>query len=238
MAPMRGLYPIVDLDTLAARGLDPLSFAEQVLSARPALLQLRAKRQTPRAVLGLLHALRPLCRAAGTLLFANDRPDLALLAEADGVHIGQEDLPLDELRKLPGRLKVGVSTHDLEQLQAALESRPDYVAFGPVFATRSKALAEPSVGLAALGEASRRAAAAGVPLVAIGGITLDRAPLVLAAGADSAAVITDIVTSQDPKSRTQNWLAATSPWRGLSTEYPQGYNFPLPLDRERPSRGS
>src|SRR5688572_585280 len=110
MTRMRGLYPIVDLDSLSKNGVAALELTAAVLSARPPLLQLRAKHQTPREVLELLRRVRPLCRAAGTLLFANDRPDLALLAEADGVHVGQDDLPLEDVRRLPGSLRVGVST--------------------------------------------------------------------------------------------------------------------------------
>src|SRR5690349_2950293 len=150
MTPLRGLYPIVDLDTLSPRDISPLRFAEAVLTARPALLQLRAKHQPPRVVLDLLEQLKPLCERAGTLLFANDRPDLALLAKTDGVHVGQDDLPLTEVRRLPGRLLVGVSTHDHAQLAEALAQKPDYAAFGPIFATRSKQGADPELGLAEL----------------------------------------------------------------------------------------
>ncbi len=196
-----GLYPLVDLDALEARGIPPLAFADAVLAVRPSLLQLRAKGAAPRRSLELLRELLPRCRAAGTLLFANDRPDLAALAGADGVHVGQSDLPMAEVRRLMPGLLVGVSTHDLDQLARALAERPDYVAFGPVFATRSKALPEPVVGLDGLARAGALARQAGCPLVAIGGIDLARAPSVapqarlgaviaelLAAGADPPAI--------------------------------------------------
>jgi len=110
------------------------------------------------------------------------------LAECDGVHIGQEDLPLPLVRKLAPGLLVGVSTHSLEQLASALDDEPDYVAFGPVFATASKERPDPSVGLALLAEAHGAAQRAGIPLVAIGGINLERAPKV-AEHAELAAVI-------------------------------------------------
>ncbi len=171
--PAPRLYPIVDVDVLAGRGLDPVAFAERVLEARPAALQLRAKSLGARDTLTLLRALRPLTLRSGTELFANDRPDLALLAEADGVHLGQSDLPLADAQKLAGRLKIGVSTHDEAELEAALALGPAYVAFGPVFATASKARPEPTVGLDGLARAAERARAAGVPLVAIGGIGPD-----------------------------------------------------------------
>ncbi len=192
MARMRGLYPIVDLDTLAMRNVAPLQLAEAVLTARPPILQLRAKHQTPRVVLELLTALKPLCARAGTLLFANDRPDLALLAGVDGVHVGQDDVPLEAVRRLPGSLRVGVSTHDEQQLQAALALRPDYVAFGPIFATQSKDGADPALGLDRLARAADLAHAANIPLVAIGGLTLNLAPQ-LARHSLLAAVISDLL---------------------------------------------
>ncbi len=192
MAGVRGLYPIVDLDSLAGRGLDPLAFAALVLSVAPRLLQLRAKRAAPRDVLTLLRALKPLCARRGTLLIANDRPDLALLGGADGVHVGQTDLPIAEVRRFSSELKVGISTHDLEQLEAALAEAPSYVAFGPIYATASKENPEPVVGLERLARASELARAAGVPLVAIGGITLERGPDVARADA-LGAVIGDLL---------------------------------------------
>jgi thiamine-phosphate pyrophosphorylase len=192
MARMRGLYPIVDLDTLEKRNVPPLSFAAAVLTARPPLLQLRAKNQAPRAVLELLEELKPLCARSGTQLFANDRPDLALLARVDGVHVGQDDLPLEAVRRLPGNLRVGVSTHDEHQLRDALALKPDYAAFGPVFLTTSKVGADPAQGLAALTRAATLARAAGVPLVAIGGLTLSVAPELALRGA-MAAVISDLL---------------------------------------------
>jgi thiamine-phosphate pyrophosphorylase len=211
MTRMRGLYPILDLDTLARRSIAPLRFAEAVLTARPPLLQLRAKQQTPRAVLQLLTELKPLCARAGTLLFANDRPDLALLAGVDGVHVGQDDVPLEAVRRLPGALRVGISTHDASQLASALGQRPDYVAFGPIFATQSKQHADPALGLEALAHASALAQTAGVPLVAIGGLTLPLAPE-LGKLQLLAAVISDLLADGDAAAaiaaRAVAWQAA------------------------------
>jgi thiamine-phosphate pyrophosphorylase len=211
MARMRGLYPIVDLDTLARRSIAPLAFAEAVLTARPPLLQLRAKRQTPREVLQLLTELKPLCERCGTLLFANDRPDLALLAGVDGVHVGQDDVPLSAVRRLPGALRVGVSTHDHAQLATALAERPDYVAFGPIFSTTSKENADPALGLEALARASEQARAAGVPLVAIGGLTVSLAAE-LGEGPLLAAVISDLLADGDAvaaiAARARAWQTA------------------------------
>ncbi|MDF3068246.1 MAG: thiamine-phosphate diphosphorylase [Polyangiaceae bacterium] len=211
MTLRRGLYPIVDLDTLSQRDISPLRFAEAVLTARPPLLQLRAKRQAPREVLSLLGELQPLCERAGTLLFANDRPDLALLAGTSGVHVGQDDVPLRDVRRLPGSLRVGVSTHDHEQLAAALDEKPDYAAFGPIFATRSKQGAEPALGLSALGRAAELAHAAQVPLVAIGGLTLEEAAELGRLGV-IAAVISDLLAGGDAPSaiaeRANAWQRA------------------------------
>ncbi len=211
MARMRGLYPIVDLDTLAKWNVTPLTFAEAVLTARPPILQLRAKHQMPRLVLELLTQLKPLCAQAGTLLFANDRPDLALLAGADGVHVGQDDVPLEAVRRLPGQLRVGVSTHDEAQLVAALALGPDYVAFGPILATSTKAGADPALGLAAIGRAAELAHAANVPLVVIGGLTLSVAPQ-LARHALLVAVISDLLADgTDPSAiaaRSTAWQDA------------------------------
>jgi thiamine-phosphate pyrophosphorylase len=193
---VRGLYPIVDVDSLRALGAGPhgpglnavVAFAKRVLLARPPLLQLRAKHESTRDTLELLRALRPLCSESGVRLIANDRPDLAALARCDGVHIGQDDLPLPLVRLIAPGLLVGVSTHSLEQLAAALAEKPDYVAFGPVFSTASKERADPSVGLELLAQAHAAARRAGIPLVAIGGITLERAAQV-AEHCELAAVI-------------------------------------------------
>ncbi len=192
---LRGLYAILDLDTLEARGLHATDAANAILEARPCALQLRAKHASARDSLALLDALLPLCRAAGVPLFMNDRPDVALLAGVDGVHLGQDDLPLADLRRLfeltDRRLWVGVSTHDLEQLRRALALGPDYVAFGPVFATRSKQNPDSVVGLERLEAMHALSREAQIPLVGIGGITAERAADV-ACRAEAGAVIAEL----------------------------------------------
>jgi thiamine-phosphate pyrophosphorylase len=172
---MRGLYAIMDVDFLRTAEVPWLAFAEEVLAARPAVLQLRAKSAGARETLERLRALKPLCARAKVPLFANDRPDLAVLAGCDGVHVGQEDLPVIEVRRFARSLRIGVSTHDLVQLDAALQEKPDYVAYGPVFPTSSKEHPSPVVGLDGLRAAAERASLRAVPLVAIGGIDLTRA---------------------------------------------------------------
>jgi thiamine-phosphate pyrophosphorylase len=169
---MRGLYAIVDVATLTRLDLSVTDVASALMAARPAALQLRAKDLAPRETLQLLRALHPICRTAGVPLFANDRVDLAALAGCEGVHVGQDDMPIATIRRMAPELRVGVSTHSPEQVRRALADRPDYIALGPIFETSSKAHADPVVGVETL-----RAVAADcpVPLVAIGGIDLARA---------------------------------------------------------------
>jgi thiamine-phosphate pyrophosphorylase len=196
---MRGLYAIVDVDSLERRGLDPVRFASAVLTAKPAALQLRAKGALPRQVLGLLRELKCACRRAGVPLVANDRADLAALVGCDMVHVGQTDATVEQVRRIAPGVGVGISTHDLGQLEAALSERSAYVAYGPVFPTASKANPEPAVGLDGLAQAAQLARGR-APLVAIGGIGLEQAESI-ARLADAAAVIAALLPpegAQDP----------------------------------------
>jgi thiamine-phosphate pyrophosphorylase len=208
---VRGLYAIVDTKLLASRGVDPLAFARAMLPARPAALQLRAKDLSAREMLALLRALGPLCRHAGVPLVANDRADLAALGCCEVVHIGQEDLPYELVHRIAPQLGVGISTHTTEQLTRALASKPRYVAYGPVFETTTKSNPDPVVGLEGLRHASRMARAAGIPLVAIGGITLSRVHEI-AELADACAVISDLFpagsTLDDVTQRARAFQAA------------------------------
>ena len=195
---LRGYYAILDLPGEAPE--DParlLARAEARLAARPACLQLRAKRMRAVDLRRTAALLLPACHAAGVPLCVNDRLDLALAAGADGVHLGQNDLPLaDALRIRPNRqFFVGISTHDLAQAQVAAREGADYIGFGPVFATQTKADADPVVGLDRLGEVC---AAVSLPVVAIGGITLANVDAVAATGAAAAAVIAAIDQAADP----------------------------------------
>ncbi|AUX40892.1 thiamine-phosphate diphosphorylase [Sorangium cellulosum] len=202
---MRGLYAIVDTDSLARRGLDPRAFAEAVLDARPAAIQLRDKRGGAARMLSLLRAIQPLAARAGVPLYANDRADLAVLARCDGVHVGQDDLPVAAVRRLAEAagtsLRVGLSTHTRAQLEAALQDplgHLDYVAVGPIFATSSKERPDAVVGLDALASLSAlvEQARPGLPVVAIGGISLERAREV-GARCSAAAIIAALLPEQD-----------------------------------------
>ena len=183
----RGFYAVLDRDdeTLA-----------RTLAAHADVLQIRIKPGTPDEILKVARMARRVCDDAGILLFVNDRIDLALAARADGVHLGQTDMPLRQARALVGdRLKIGVSTHDLAQMQRACEGSPDYVAFGPVFATTTKANPDPVVGLEGLAAAVRVAGT--VPVVAIGGITPRARDGVFATGASAICSISGVNGAAD-----------------------------------------
>jgi thiamine-phosphate pyrophosphorylase len=205
MHALRGYYAILDLvDPPDAGGGEAgdatvtaaLARAGRLLAARPCALQIRGKRWPAAALRDLARALLPAVRAAGVPLCVNDRLDVALASGADMVHLGQDDLPLGEARRIAaGRLAIGVSTHDPAQAAAAAAGGADYIGYGPVFATASKANPDPLVGLEGLRLA---AASVAVPVVAIGGITVERAVAVAAAGAAAAALIAAIDRAPDP----------------------------------------
>lgn len=208
---MKGLYAIVDVGLTLARGLPILAYAQALLLGKPCALQLRAKDTCAREQLGLLRELAPLARSAGVPLFANDRPDLAALAGCDGVHVGQDDAPLELVRGLSPALVAGVSTHNMDQLIRALELRPDYVAMGPIFATTTKANADPVVGLALLAQAHSAALARGIPLVAIGGIHAANIASV-AAHASAVALVSELL----PRAPTSTMADVTAHALALS----------------------
>ena len=189
------VYPIVDNAEWIAR----------LAPAGVRLVQLRIKAQPPIAVAAQIERARALCTAGGIQLVVNDHWQAALAAGCDFVHLGQEDLQgadLGALRRAGVRL--GISTHDEAELERALAAAPDYVALGPVYHTTLKVMPWAPQGLARLGQWKRRIGA--LPLVAIGGVTLARLPQVFAAGADVAAVVSDILAAQDPATRARQWL--------------------------------
>ena len=150
--------------------------------------------------------------ASGATVIVNDRADIARLSGAAGVHVGQDDLAPAQVRGLLGPdAIVGLSTHTTEQLDRALREPVDYVAVGPVFGTATKATGYEPIGVELVRTAAARCAARNVPLVAIGGITRDRAQEVLAAGARSVAVISDILANGDPAARVRDFLVNISP---------------------------
>jgi thiamine-phosphate pyrophosphorylase len=171
-------------------------------------IQLRDKQSSSGAKLALADAAMAMARAAGARLVVNDRPDLARMAGADGVHVGQDDLPVEDARRIAGAdALVGVSTHDETQIAAAAATSASYLAVGPIYATVSKDTGYTARGLDLLRHAARTA---GRPVVAIGGITLERAPEAIAAGAASVAVISDLLTGGDPAARVRAFLDGLS----------------------------
>ena len=210
------LYAILDIDLLFSRQLQPLDVLDAWLACGVRLVQLRAKSLTMGPMLEVTESVLIRAAAAGARLFVNDRADVARLAGAGGVHLGQTDLSPGEARTilLPEQL-IGLSTHNIAQVQAALESQPsaDYLAIGPVSVTSTKARPDPVVGLVGVREASALTKRAGKPLVAIGGITLESAPQIIASGADSVAVISDLLTD-DWRTRAAHFLRALHETRG------------------------
>jgi thiamine-phosphate pyrophosphorylase len=202
------LYAILDVDVASSRGLAPMFVLSSWLDAGVRLVQLRAKHLAGGAFLELADRMVEQCRADGAVCVINDRADIARMAGADGVHVGQDDLPAAAARGVVGAAAwVGLSTHTDAQMAAACREPVTYVAIGPVFSTNTKDQPDPTVGLAGVRSAAPAARAAGRPLVAIGGITLATAPGVLAAGADAVAVISDLHAT-DPGARAREYLAA------------------------------
>ncbi len=196
------LYVILDR-SVAAGGRDLPALLEAVLAGGCRLVQLREKTMSMSELLPLARRLAQRCRETGALLVVNDRADLALAADASGLHVGQDDLPAKDARRLlrPGMI-LGVSTHDEEQARRAVSDGADYVAVGSIFPTGSK------VGFQLVGPQLMRRVRTivPVPLVGIGGITADNAPEVLAAGADGVAVISAICAAPDPEAATRRFL--------------------------------
>lgn len=200
------LYAIVDAAVTLRAGWDPPSLARVYIDAGVRLIQLRAPEVDGKIVLGWCRQIMAIAAPAGARLIVNDRCDLALLAGADGVHLGQGDLPITEARRqLGASAMIGVSTHDEAQVREALLQPVSYLATGPVFDTRTKDTGYVAVGL----DAVRRTATAagGRPVVAIGGITLATAPAVLAAGASAVAVIADLLATGNPSTRVRDYIA-------------------------------
>jgi thiamine-phosphate pyrophosphorylase len=203
------LYAILDADVAASRSADAVALLDIWLAHDIRFVQLRAKTLDGGRFLDLARRMAGrLARAGGTLI-VNDRADIARLAGAHGVHVGQDDLSPVEVRRIAAReAVVGLSTHTEVQLRDALASPVDYVAVGPIFETRTKGpAASAPVGLDGVRMAAGHARAAGVPLVAIGGITLSTARAVLDAGARSVAVIADLL-ADDPAARAKAYRDA------------------------------
>ena len=202
------LYAILDIDLTRARGLEPLAVCEAWLDAGVRLIQIRAKTIGSGEFLDLADACAQRTRAAGATFVVNDRADIAAMAHADGVHVGQDDLPARAARTLVGPdAIVGLSTHSDAQLDAGCAEPVSYLAIGPVYSTSTKRSTNATVGLEGVTRAAARARGATRPLVAIGGITMSEAPSVIEAGADAVAVISDLLDA-DIGARARRYLKA------------------------------
>jgi thiamine-phosphate pyrophosphorylase len=169
-------------------------------------VQLRVKDAAPHIVAREIAAALHLCRGHGCQLIVNDYWREAMEAGADFVHLGQEDLAGADVAALKAKgVRLGISTHSPEELAIALAAGPDYVALGPIYETKLKVMKWPPQGLDGIADWRRRIG--DLPLVAIGGLTPERADAVLAAGADSLAVVTDFITHADPEARVREWLS-------------------------------
>ena len=199
------LYAIVDATVAARHGWRPPDLARAYLAAGARLVQVRAQNASGATFLAWCEAVVEAARAHRARVIVNDRADIARLADAAGVHLGQDDLPVRAARALVGaEAIVGLSTHSAAQVDAAVIEPVTYIAVGPVFDTTTKATGRARVGVELVREAVQRAG--GRPIVAIGGITLDRAPAVLEAGAAAVAVISDLLSSGDPEGRVRAYV--------------------------------
>lgn len=199
--------PVVDLDAADRAGWSSLDLAQAYLDGGATFLQIRAKSASSATLLAIATAIVEMAHPRGATIVVNDRADIARLAGADGVHVGHDDLAPADVRSLVSAdAIVGLSTHTIVQLNAALHQPITYAAIGPVFATATKSTGYDAIGLDAVGAAAARASASGIPLVAIGGITVDNAASVIAAGAASVAVIGDLLATGAPEQRTREFL--------------------------------
>jgi thiamine-phosphate pyrophosphorylase len=195
---LRGLYAI--LDPSCCGPLDPVEVASEILEGGCAVMQLRAKNLSDQALVGLGNQLAVMCRAAKVPFFVNDRPDIALAVNADGVHLGQDDMELEDAKRIMGSKAVGISTHTPAQAKRAVDQGADLIGYGPVFPTTTKKTSDSTVGIAGLTSVCRWAP---LPVVAIGGITIDNLGEVIMTGVPLVAAIRAICGAENPRHAAQ-----------------------------------
>ncbi|MBW8635704.1 thiamine phosphate synthase [Hoeflea sp. WL0058] len=192
--------------------VDSAAWIERLAPLGVRLVQLRIKDGAEAELRAEIRKARDLCHAHGCQLIVNDYWRLAIEEGCDFVHLGQEDLAEADLPAIRrAGLRLGISTHDHDELETALAAEPDYVALGPIYPTRLKKMKWDPQGLDRIAQWKKRIG--DVPLVAIGGLTPDRLKGVFAHGADCAAVVTDITLNSDPEARTATWIETTARWR-------------------------
>ena len=189
------------------------AIADAYLAGGARFIQIRSKHSASGAFLDMCEDLVERARKAGAMVIVNDRADIARLCAAGGVHLGQEDLDAASARRILGSAAiVGISTHSIDQVRAAANMPVDYIAVGPIFGTSTKETGYRETGTVLVSEAAAvlRSGESPKPIVAIGGITLDRAPEVIRAGAASVAVISDLLSTGNPEARVREYLRALS----------------------------
>ncbi|QFT32601.1 Thiamine-phosphate synthase [Labrenzia sp. THAF82] len=192
--------------------VDSASWISRLVPLGVKLVQLRIKDADGDLLRSQIARSKAICAEYGCQLIVNDHWKLAIETGCDFVHLGQEDLAVADINAIRNAgLRLGVSTHDGAELDTALAVQPDYIALGPVFSTTTKELKWAPQGLEKISGWKQQIG--GLPLVAIGGISLERLPGIFENGADSAAVISDITNSQDPETRVGDWISATASWR-------------------------
>lgn len=192
--------------------VDSAAWIERLVPSGVKLVQLRIKDMGAPELRSEIRTSKAVCERHGCQLIVNDYWETAIEEACDFVHLGQEDLADADLKAIrKAGLKLGLSTHDPAELETALAAEPDYIALGPIYPTILKAMKWTPQGLDRIASWKRRVG--DLPLVAIGGLNIERIPGVFAQGADSAAVVTDVTRNADPEARTREWLAATAAWR-------------------------
>lgn len=196
MLKLPRVYPVVD----------SAAWVRRLVSVGVRLIQLRVKERPDAEIRAEIRLAKQVCAAAGAQLIVNDYWKLALAEGCDFVHLGQGDLDTADVAEIRNAgVRIGISTHSPEELARALALKPDYVALGPIYPTVLKVMPWGPQGLERITEWKQRVG--DIPLVAIGGLTVERLPGVFQAGADSAAVVNDIVSNKDPEGRARQWLA-------------------------------
>ncbi|MBE9502643.1 MAG: thiamine phosphate synthase [Proteobacteria bacterium] len=197
-AIIKGLYAIVD-DSFG----DSVGLAENILAGGCRLLQLRSKQMSTARFLDAARKIKTICRKRGATFIINDRIDIALAAGADGVHLGQDDLSLNEAKKIMGNKIIGISTHNLSEAEEAEKRGAHYIGFGPIFRTNTKADAHAVQGLDKLSKIRQKVS---IPIVAIGGITGENMQSAYLAGADAVAIISYLAKAKNVCERTKELM--------------------------------
>ena len=195
------LYGILDTGYVAPADMGVMT--QKLLHGGIRVLQLRAKKSSEAEIIAMAQQILPVVRAAGGIFLINDHPHLVEVIGADGAHIGQDDMTVAQARQLAGeKALIGLSTHSLEQVERALSQQPDYIGFGPLFATPTKPDYKP-IGLADIAKAQ---GIVPFPIFCIGGITSKTVPQVVAAGVQRVVVVSDLLKAEDPSAKAQELL--------------------------------